>query len=196
MTLVRSTWKFFLFFKQRKHTHAHLDNFSFLEQTTYGEVSGTTSALVTYHVLIVQQLSSNGRIVRPRDEIFGVSSRGERNEARTAIFIDHYLVTRKAGSAMMSGPIRMCPCSTNFTAAGRCCAMRLRAITTGSRRRQNRLAVILSTSSRFSLVGIRPIACLESERWSNRMHVSIVLTVCRAACAWLRYETDPWDRAL
>lgn len=74
-----------------------------------------------------------------------------------------YLVTRNAGSLTISGPIRICPCSINFTAAGKCCAIRFRVIITGNRRRQNRLAVILSINSRFSLVGIKPIECLQKE---------------------------------
>ena len=79
-----------------------------------------------------------------------------------------HLVTRNAGSLTISGPILKCPCSMNFTAAGKCWAIRFRAITTGNLRRQNRLAVILSTNARFSLVGIKPIACLEEKSSSAR----------------------------
>lgn len=71
-----------------------------------------------------------------------------------------YLVTRNAGSLMISVPTRTWPCCISCVAILIVWAMRSRIITTGRRRRQKLEAVTLSHDSRSHLVLISPIMYL------------------------------------
>ena len=68
-----------------------------------------------------------------------------------------FLVTRKAGSVITSGPTRMWPCSMNLTASFTACAISKRTKTTDSRRRQNVLAGSFSHKDKLFLDSIKPI---------------------------------------
>ncbi|RUP43710.1 hypothetical protein BC936DRAFT_136830 [Jimgerdemannia flammicorona] len=68
-----------------------------------------------------------------------------------------FLLTRNAGSVMVSGPTRMWPCSTKVTASRTVSAILSRHMTMGNRRRQKADTVILSASENFLADVTRPI---------------------------------------